>query len=182
MKGKIERLLAFHCSPALLGIKPSNLINISLKDFPNIEDIVKELNNTISYKVCLEILNITESRALVLVYQPSKLAKTIFKPENHQFLKSFDYPTNKNLSDYLDILKERIDNNGDFPHEIGVFLGYALDDIMEYQKGNRNCLYVGYWKVFSNKEDKIKIFNQYTRCKNIVSRLLDKGYTLESII
>lgn len=179
---QFEKLLAFHCSPALFGIKPSNLINVSLKDFPNIEAEIEELNKTFNSRIRFKLMNITSSRALILVYQPSKLFKAIFKLNSYEYLSKYNYPIIKDLDLYLDVLKEKIVDNVDFPHEIGVFLGYDLDDIKEYQSGNKNCLFVGYWKVFSNKDEKMKIFNQYTKCKNIVSRLLDKGYRLEAII
>ena len=78
----------------------------------------------------------------------------------------------------LDSLKERI-NQDSFPHEIGVFLGYDLSDIKSYIDG-KECLYVGYWKVYSNVSEKVKLFNKYTRCKNAVIRMLDKGFPIEN--
>lgn len=179
---QFEKLLAFHCSPALFGIKPSNLVNISLKDFPNINEELEHLNRKFNPRIYFKLLNKTISRALILVYQASKLSKTIFDSDNYDFLLNYNYPNEKNLEVYLDKLQTKLSNNEDFPHEIGVFLGYDLDDIKEYQSGNKNCLYVGYWKVFSKKEEKMKIFDQYTKCKNAVFRLLDKGYRLEAII
>ena len=44
MSKKFEHTLAFHCGPAILGIKASNLINLSLADYPNILDEIKHLN------------------------------------------------------------------------------------------------------------------------------------------
>lgn len=179
MSKQFEKLLAFHCSPALFGIKPSNLMNVSLKDFPNIDSLIEELNNSFS-KVSFELMKITKTSALILVYKKTKLSNAIFKKDNYDYLLSNGYPENKELNSYLNLLKERL-KTSDFPHEIGVFLGYDLDDIKEYKSGNKNCLLVGYWKVFSKKEEKEKIFDQYTRCKNIVSSLLNKGYNLNAI-
>lgn len=178
---QFEKALAFHCSPALFGIKPSNLINLDLKDYPNLEKEIEELNRSFNPRISFKILKISSKNALVLVYQERKLYRAIFNTEGYEYLLNYDYPKVKDLNAYIECLKERIIMN-DFPHEIGVFLGYDLDDIKEYQKGNKNCLMVGYWKVFSDKEKKMKIFNQYTRCKNIVSSLLNKGYRLEAII
>lgn len=181
MSRQFEKALAFHCSPAMFGIKPSNLINISLKDFPNVLKEIEELNKAFNPKISFKILNQTQNKVLILVYQERKLAKAIFNSHNYEYLLDYNYPCCKNLDQYLEVLQQKL-NYQSFPHEIGVFLGYDLEDIKEYQKGNKNCLFVGYWKVFSDIERKMKIFNQYTKCKNIVFKLLDKGYRLQTII
>ena len=178
---RFENLLAFHCSPALFGIKPSNLINVSIKDFPNIVDIVDELNHTFCNKICFEILRLTNSSALILVYQANKLQRALFKESNYNYLLKYNYPKNKSVREYIDLLKARLELT-EFPHEIGVFLGYDLNDIVDFEKGDKKCIFIGCWKVFSNPDEKIKIFNQYTKCKNIVFSLLRKGYSLEGII
>ena len=38
-----------------------------------------------------------------------------------------------------------------FPHEIGVFLGYPLDDVKGFIKNEgKKYLMIGYWKVYSD--------------------------------
>lgn len=178
---QFERTLAFHCAPALFGIKASNLINVSLKDFPNLHEEIEKLNKSFNPRICFRILHESKKKALILVYQEYKLSRALFNDRSYEYLKEYNYPKERKLDLYLNYLSNKI--NGDsFPHEIGVFLGYDLDDIREYQNGNKNCLLVGYWKVFSQKEKKMRIFEQYTKCKNIVSSLLNKGYRLEAII
>lgn len=178
---QFEKALALHCSPALFGIKPSNLINLDMREYPNLEEEIDDLNKNFNPRLSFKILKSTSKNALVLVYQERKLYRALFNSDGYEYLRKFNYPKEKNLEAYISCLKDRILLN-DFPHEIGVFLGYDLSDIKEYQNGNKNCLLVGYWKVFSEKERKLKIFNQYTKCKNIVSKLLAKGYRLETII
>lgn len=178
---QFERTLAFHCAPALFGIKASNLINVCLKDFPNLDNEIADLNKDFNPRIFFKILNKTDKKALILVYQEYKLSRALFNMKAYLYLQGFNYPKERDLDSYLNHLSSKMKNE-EFPHEIGVFLGYDLDDIREYQNGNKNCLYVGYWKVFSDKERKMKIFDQYTKCKNIVSSLLNKGYRLEAII
>ena len=41
-----------------------------------------------------------------------------------------------------------------FPHEIGVILGYPLEDVKGYmENGGQKCLLNGYWKVYNNPEE-----------------------------
>ena len=92
------------------------------------------------------------------------------------------YPNVKKLDLYLDFLQRKITADGNFPHEIGVFLGYDLSDTIEFENGNKDCIYVGYWKVYSKKEEKLQIFERYNKCRDIVFSLLNKGYRLEALI
>lgn len=182
MTTKFEKFLAMHCSPAICGIKSSNLVNCSRADFPDPKRNVEELNRIFYPKISFTILNVEKKRVLLLVYQKEKLSKTLFNCKNYEYLIAHDYPKEKEITKYLSCLKGRIKDYDTFPHEIGVFLGYALEDIIDFQEGSKECVYIGYWKVYSRKEEKIEIFNRYTKCRNIVTKLLEKGYHLEAIV
>ncbi len=116
---------------------------------------------------------------MILVYRKKTLKKVLFNENNKSFLKSFGYDIT-NVNTMIESLIERI-NKDSFPHEIGVFLGYDLHDIKSYIEG-KECLYVGYWKVYSNVEKKKEIFEKYTKCKNIVTRMINKGFPIENFM
>ena len=41
-------------------------------------------------------------------------------------------------------------NEQGFPHEIGVILGYPVEDVIEFEKHQgKNCKYCGCWKRYS---------------------------------
>lgn len=181
MSKRFEELLVYHCAPALCGIKSSNLVSLSLSLFPNIEEYVRELNERYAPKREFKILRKTKKTCLVLVYTSKKLYNTIFSEENYQFLLKNNYPKEKEISSYLDVLSSKISNNKDFPHEIGVFLGYDLDDVIAFEEG-RACLYSGDWKVYSDVEDKIQTFERFSKCKNNFLNLITQGYRLEQLL
>ena len=58
-------------------------------------------------------------------------------------------------------LKYRLLKRTCFPHEIGVFLGYPLEDVKGFidNKG-KNCESCGVWKVYCNREEKDKLFQK----------------------
>lgn len=57
----------------------------------------------------------------------------------------------------------------EFPHEIGVFLGYPLSDVRGFlEDEGRNCAYVGYWKVYDNVHSKIRLFQRYDEHRELV--------------
>lgn len=179
---QFEKILAVHCSPAVFGIKASNLINVSIKKIPDIMEQVKNLNDLFNPRINFKILRKSKDNVLILVYQENKLSEALFSKDNNQYLQEYGYSSMNSLDDYINLLSYKIDNCKEFPHEIGVFLGYDLNDIKEFQKGNKNCLLVGYWKVFSEPEKKKLLFDKYNECRDNVFKLLDKGYKLEEIM
>lgn len=176
MSEALENILVTHTSPAICGIKASNLINIDYNE--SIYEEIKELNE--KYKnICFYILKEDSNKVLVLVYRKNILERSMNNSLNIEFLKSLGYNTSS-LDSMLIDLKNRIEFNS-FPHEIGVFLGYDLEDIKSFMCGNK-CLYVGYWKVYSNVEKKQEIFNHFTRCRECVSKLVNRGFSFENFM
>jgi hypothetical protein len=72
--------------------------------------------------------------------------------------------------------------NDDFPHEIGIFLNYPLEDVKGFiTSPNSGVKCVGYWKVYEDEEAKKKTFELYDKCTgNIVNKLLG-GKSLQTI-
>ncbi len=176
MSKVLEQLLAFHSSPAICGIKASNLINIKYSDSIYLE--IEELNKKYP-RLCFYILKRNKDNVLVLVYRKKVLEKKLNEDDNKSFLLEQGYDVSS-VDSMLLCLKERMEND-DFPHEIGVFLGYDLSDIKAFIKGYA-CLYVGYWKVYSRVDEKIELFNKYTKCREIVNKMIDKGYPIENFM
>ena len=55
----------------------------------------------------------------------------------------------------------------DFPHEMGVLLGYPLEDVKGFiNNRGRIFLYTGYWKVYSDLQQKMDLFGRLNRQKN----------------
>ena len=181
MSKKFEQALALHCSPALCGIKASNLISLSIGDF-DIEKEVEDLNKKYGPKVNFRILRRLDDKYLLLIYRTKILENKIFEPETLDFLVREGYPEIKDLNLLLKYLEMRIKNNLEFPHEIGIFLGYDLSDTYHFIRKDKKCLHTGYWKVYSNVTMKQEIFNKYTRCRNCVMKLINRGYSIENFM
>ncbi len=55
-----------------------------------------------------------------------------------------------NAFDFVNDLFNRMENEQGFPHEIGVILGYPVEDVIEFEKHQgKNCKYCGCWKRYS---------------------------------
>ena len=97
--------------------------------------------------------------------------------------KSFGYGRCCHTCEYLDVLSKRIRVQGDFPHEIGLFLGYPVEDVKGFilNKGH-NCLFCGYWKVYSNADTARRTFERYNKCRSYMQRRLDNGDDIYTVL
>lgn len=179
----LERLLAYHCAPALAGIKPANIASCRKSRFGNLHSDINKLNNQLNKKdIYIEILCESDNRALIIVYRRSVLEHHLKSHNNKAFLSCYGYSENSTLADYLDMLRERLDCDN-FPHEIGVFLGYPLHDIYCFiNHRDEGCLLIGEWKVYHNVEEAEKKFSRFKSCrKTLLKRITEQGKTLAQI-
>ncbi len=108
-------------------------------------------------------------RDVVLVYREKQLKAYLEKPQIAGFLQQFGYHGNS-IESYLNHLGERIsyfyNRAVSYPHEMGIFLGYPLEDVKGFIiHGGKNCYYTGYWKVYSDVERAKKVFDAYDEAK-----------------
>ena len=122
----LERYLIRHCSPTLASLKTANLFNMS---FSSQEDFHHQLH---SWDMCLrqkgiylQVLLVRTNSALVYVYRRSRLENELSRADVAVFLADYGYQSTD--VDYaIERLKSRLQESCEFPHEIGVFLGYPL--------------------------------------------------------
>jgi hypothetical protein len=72
---------------------------------------------------------------------------------------------------------------GEFPHEMGLLLGYPVEDVIGFvdNKG-KDSLYTGYWKVYGNKDKKLRLFDSFESAKERLIKLLSCGVSMIDII
>ena len=59
------------------------------------------------------------------------------------------------------------DEHKQFPHEMGLLLGYPIEDVRGFIEHNGcGCLYSGYWKVYRNVPLKKKMFEDFEKAKS----------------
>ncbi|MBQ7128480.1 MAG: DUF3793 family protein, partial [Clostridia bacterium] len=69
-----------------------------------------------------------------------------------------------------------------FPHEVGLFLGYPPEDVKGFIENNAKCSKcVGCWKVYGDEEKAKKCFENYKKCTRIYKELYLKGKTIERL-
>jgi hypothetical protein len=179
----LERELAHHCAPALLGLKPANLVSFSKLDFPELEALLEEYQRIwIRFGICLEIVCSCDRRNLVLVYQPGLLRRQLMQKQVQALLIKDGYPVS-GMRQQLMHLKSRLAVQKDFPHEIGLFLGYPVADVLAFQtRRGEGCKLCGYWKVYEDVEAAKQCFARFDACRAALTNALRAGNTLTQLL
>lgn len=86
------------------------------------------------------------------------------------------------LDGMLTQLAYRLETQTEFPHEIGVFLGYPLQDVIGFiENQSRNFTCRGFWKSYSDPAEIQTCFDCYRRCINTYVKLFEQGIPLEKL-
>ncbi len=71
----------------------------------------------------------------------------------------------------------------DFPHEMGLLLGYPVEDVRGFiEHQGRDYLCTGYWKVYENLEQKQQLFQRFEYAKENLVLLLSYGVGMADIM
>ena len=180
----LDRAIIDHASPTLARLKPGSLINLEtgegfFEEFTGLSEELREKG------VRLTILRLCGGKALVYVYRPLDLEHILHDREVQGFLASCGY-IRFDADSAIQTLRQRLNcsvassqNTDSFPHEIGVFLGYPLEDVVGFiENGGRNCLACGCWKVYSNPCCALRTFRRFEKCKSVYQRLFAQGCPL----
>ena len=128
---KFEHILANHCAPVLMGTKLSNLISVSKMDFASNEEFLSNYKSLLKpYGIAIEKLCECEERMQLFVYNEERLARYLKKTRIAKFLSEYGYESN-DLDVCISVLKSKL-RHFEFPHEIGIFLGFPLDDVIGF--------------------------------------------------
>ena len=175
----LEYALVKHCAPTLAGLKAGSLFSFLEPVTAGLQLEIDTLNMLLQSKgLTLRLMKDLGSRALCYLYRSSQLARILADPENAAFLRSVGY-SRVDLPDALSTLQNRLHTCSQFPHEIGLFLGYPLEDVVGFIRNQgRGCLCCGCWKAYANACDAQKRFDQFGRCTMVYCRLYQAGRPL----
>lgn len=80
-------------------------------------------------------------------------------------------------------LRHRLRDSEEYPHEIGLFLGYPPEDVRGFiEHRAADCKCVGCWKVYGDAETARKTFRQYKKCTEVYCKEWRKGASLQQLI
>lgn len=173
---QIETQLALQCAPLIAGLKTSNLLIIPKENVPKVKRILKR--TILSYF----ILYVGEEKTILLVYDASSLGEYLGRKKVKNLLLQWGYEESS-MREWLYLLQERykryVEERANFPHEMGLFLGYPVEDVVGFiENSGKNSLYSGYWKVYGDVSEKMKLFQKFDMAKENLIQFLASGMTI----
>ena len=175
----LEKLLIENCAPTLANLKTASLFTVPVENPAEWQKALTRWRGILGGKgVSLEVLRDTGKTRLLYVYRESRLARDLSHGLARCILCGCGY-AGFGVEEALDTLKDRIAREGDFPHEIGLFLGYPPEDVEGFMKHRgRNCKCVGCWKVYGDEEGAVRQFARFKKCRDVYLRLFHGGRSL----
>ena len=155
--------LILQCAPFLKGIKIACILNITEENSRELYEILE--GTGIKFK----ILTRNHGKCLVLLYRRESFSRYLKRTDVREFLGSYGYE-DVEPEKMLERLSKRVCQYSDgeicFPHEIGAFLDYPIDDVKCFiEKDGKDSLFSGYWTVYNNPGRAKMIFWAYDKAK-----------------
>ena len=161
-----ELQLILHCAPVLRGIKAANTVRLLFTDLEKSIILLKGSGITC---ICLYQDN---TSAIVLLYRKERLLGVMNQMDICTYMLALGYQPLDIEGSLLRLQRKMFDyylRDKRFPHELGVFLEYPLNDILQYMKQDgKNYLINGYWKVYDREDEARKIFQRYEDAKKMM--------------
>lgn len=176
----VELQLALQCAPLITGIKISNLLIVDRASESAVRVILRYTG--ISHFRLLQ----TEEKTTFLLFRRSQLEQYLAGHDICDILYNEGY-NEFSLGAVLRTFQMRymtyMNQRGQFPHEMGLLLGYPVEDVKGFiDENGQNFLYSGYWKVYDNVPAKKRLFKKYEDAKESLIQLLASDIDMRLII
>ena len=177
-----EELIIKHCAPTLAGMKTGNMFICSYSDMNEMHSSVRYWNRLLTKKgVRILPLQFNNNRAMIYIYRPSRLSHDLQDKSAFRLLSERGYSMETPERCIVQLIR-RISECKEFPHEIGLFLGYPPEDVCGFIEGNKQCCkFSGCLKVYGDAEKARKTFEKYKKCTSAYYKQYAKGKSIERL-
>ena len=177
-----EEMIVRQCSPTMAGLKTGNLFASPDEDSRALNKSISGYNKRLVPKgIRMVPLGKTGRRTLIYMYRPEKLRADLSDETARKILSERGYPIG-NAEECVCKLAQKIRNSDEFPHEIGLFLGYPPEDVEGFEEnGGACCKCVGCWKVYGDECLAKKKFANFKKCSRVYSEQFSKGKSIERL-
>jgi len=178
----LDMMLAYYAAPTLFGIKPASLFWCVNSD--RVNNQIDCFNNSAAHKeLVIMRINGRKKHTGLLMFHRILLDQHLKDKKRIAFLNQFGYNHMLTLDGKLEILKTRMEISGEFPHEIGIFLGYPIKDVEGFieNRGQKYLLH-GSWIVYSNSEHARSIFSLHRLCRDMLVNKVLNGTSIFQIL
>lgn len=177
-----EEIVIRNGAPTLAGLKTASLFSCAYSSRKELTRFLSRLNKQLQGRgLRIVPLRISEDKALLYLYRPKKLCADIADAAASALLSERGYDT-ENCDRCVVQLMQNLRAGKDFPHEIGLFLGYPVEDVQGFIRHNaRDFKCVGCWKVYGDEVAARRKFDQYKKCTRVYCEQWRKGKNIERL-
>jgi hypothetical protein len=158
----LASFLALEGAEVLEGAKPANLVNVTNRRRPcgrNVYLLWKREGAGLLRESGLAARELADrgDSLLLLIYRPEQLKALLARKSVAVILERAGYREPGDPEEVLAELQRRLSGEG-FPHEIGVFLGYPLKDVVGFLGWARlpfSCQ--GPWKIYGDPRESLRL-------------------------
>lgn len=179
MNREFEKMLVEQCAPTLAGIKPANLFRFPAGGGEAIRMEISHWNKELSrFGISVRIMRECPltSAVLIYVFRRAWVEKILSDREVRGFLRQKGYIVSRKCEPVLRQLSRRLNLEKDFPHEIGIFLGYPLSDVIGFiENRGQNYTCCGFWKTYGDPGEARDRFDGYRASINAYTKMFDSG-------
>ena len=177
------REIVSNAAPTLAGLKTGNLFTVDYTDRQSSLREIRQINGILSPAGLAAVpLRFSEKRILLYVYRRSALLSDLSDPERARLLCSLGYKAT-GIGSCISELRRRLLSGGDFPHEIGLFLGYPTEDVIGFMTDRSSgCKLIGTWRVYGDEASAREKFEQFNKCTRSYIEQFSKGVSLEKLV
>ena len=176
----LASFLVLELAEVLQGAKPANLVCLANKRRScgrNLYLLWKEHGAALLEESGLKVKVLADrgDSLLLLLYRPEALGALLGQKSVRIILGKAGYPDPDDFEKVLSELETRVGGEG-FPHEIGVFLGYPLKDVVGFMGWARlSFTCQGPWKIFGNPAQSLRLAEIHRECRCEMSLQLVSG-------
>ena len=177
----IDKAIVRHCAPTLAGLKTGSIVTVPVCGKDILDDI-KALNKRLGKKgLRVMPLKRDNNKTMIYIYRPARLMSDLKNNLSCRILKEKGYCSESPARCIMHLIK-RLESIDEFPHEIGLFLGYPAEDVLGFIENKAGSYkLVGCWKVYGDVEAAKICFEQYKKCTRIYCDCMRNGATIEKL-
>lgn len=160
--------LLMECSEVLAGVKPANLVSLVNRTRPcgrNLQQLWQTHQRQLITRINpveFLVLQSRERATLLLCFNREQLRLHLCHSGIAALLAKAGYAPGLDLDALLAGLARRFDSRHDFPHEIGLFIGYPAKDVAAFMGLVKlpftcQCL----WKIYGRPEKSLDLADQF---------------------
>ena len=169
------------CAPTMARLKTGNMFSCAFCGRKQMTEELRQLNQRLRQKG-LRILPLRwrDGKTLLYLYRPKMLERDLRDPLAKRLLSECGYAC-EDVNACLSRLMSRLRSGDDFPHEVGLFLGYPPADVDGFMHRKEECKLCGLWKVYDDTEGAMRQFARCRHCTAVYLDCLSRGFPLERL-